>query len=214
MDLFTAIENENMKMVEYLLSIDSTDPNQKDEETGQTALHLAVDLDNPEIVKQLLLHPLTNPNTFNTNGFSPFHLAVDKQDEECVKLFLSSNKFVDINLQTRSYKRETVLHLTETEEILRLLLRRSDLDVNIQDDQGQTPLHIFSYRCDENRTYFGETLLPILFQARPDVNPFILDKTGKSPYDTAALSDRNEYGQHEALNIQETILQFQQDWKN
>jgi len=209
LDLVDIIECRDIEKVKHLLSLDSTDPNQKDQETGETALHKAVDLGYPEIVEQLLLHPLTNPNTFNTDGFSPFHLSVYNQDEECVDLFLSSNKFVDINLKTRSYKRETVLHMAETEEILRLLLKRSDLNVNIQDFHGQTPLHMFSYRCDENRSYFGETLIPILLEARPDVNPFLLDQTGKSPDETAALSERNEYGEHEPLTIQETILKFQ-----
>ena len=58
---------------------------------------------------------------------------------------------------------------------------------------------------------FGETLIPILLEERGhDVNPFVLDQTGKSSYDTAALSERNEYGESEPLTIQETILQFQQ----
>lgn len=208
LDLVESIECGDIEKVKHLLSLDSTDPNQKDQETGSTALHLAVELGYPDIVRQLMIHSKTNPNTFNRNGYSPFHLAVFNQDEECVEIFLS-NKFVDINLQTRSYKRETVLHMAETEEILRLLLRRSDLNVNIQDSHGQTPLHIFSYRCNENRSYFGETLIPILLEARHDVNPFLLDQSGKSPDETAALSERNEYGEHEPLTIQETILNFQ-----
>lgn len=209
-NLFTAIQNEDIDSVKNLLSLDSTDPNQINEETEGTALHLAVELGYPEIVKQLLVHPLTNLNTFNTDGYSPFHLAVQTQDSECVDIFLSSNKFVDINLKTKSFERQTVLHMAETEEILRLLLTRSDLNVNVQDSRGQTPLHMFSYRCDENRSYFGETLIPILLEARPDVNPFLVDQTGKSPDKTAALSERNEYGEHDALTIQDTILQFQQ----
>lgn len=210
LDLVNSIECGDIEKVKHLLSLDSTDPNQTNQETGETALHLAVDLGYPDIVKQLLIHPKTNSNTFNRDGFTPFHLAVYNQNEECVELFLSSNKFVDINLQTRTYNSETVLHMVETEEILRLLLRRSDLNVNIQNSEGQTPLHMFSYRCDENRSYFGETLIPILLKARPDVNPFLLDRRGKSPYDTAALSERNEYGEHDALNIKDTIKQFQQ----
>jgi len=210
LDLLDSIECGDIENVKHLLSLNSTDPNQKDQETGSTALHLAVELGyHPEIVKQLLLHPLTNPNTFNRDGFSPFQLAVYNQDEECVEIFLSSNKFVDINLKTNSSERQTVLHMVEREEILRLLLKRSDLNVNVQDSRGQTALHMFSYRCDENRSYFGETLIPILLKERPDVNPFLLDQRGKSPDETAALSERNEYAEHEPLTIQETILKFQ-----
>lgn len=214
LDLVTLVEYGDAEKVKEFLSIDGINPNVRDNHSGQTPLHLAVDLCLPEIVKQLMMHPETNPNTFNTNGFSPFHQAVYNQDEECVELILNSNKFVDINLQTRCSNRQTVLHMTETEEILRLLLTRSDLMVNIKDARGQTPLHLFSYRrggeCEDVTTYFGETLIPILLEERPDVDPLLLDKAGKSAYDTAQEWERVEYGEYEKLTMKETILEFQQ----
>ena len=54
-------------------------------------------------------------------------------------------------------KRETVLHMAETEEILRLLLRRSDLNVNIQDSHGQhlfISFHIVVMRIKVNHPNF------------------------------------------------------------
>ena len=214
LDLVTLVEYGDAEKVKEFLSIDGINPNVRDNYSGQTPLHLAVDLCLPEIVKQLMMHPETNPYTFNTNGFSPFHQAVYNQDEECVELILNSNKFVDINLRTRCSNRQTVLHMTETEEILRLLLTRSDLMVNIKDARGQTPLHLFSYRrggeCEDVTTYFGETLIPILLEERPDVDPFLLDKAGKSAYDTAQEWERVEYGEYEKLTMKETILEFQQ----
>ena len=51
------IECGDIEKVKHLLSLDSTDPNQTHQETGSTALHLAVELGYPDIVRQLLIHP-------------------------------------------------------------------------------------------------------------------------------------------------------------
>lgn len=48
---------------------------------GRTSLHLAVDLQNPSLVR-CLLGLGANVNCFNYGGFTPYHLTYGRQSEE------------------------------------------------------------------------------------------------------------------------------------
>lgn len=49
--------------------------------SGRTSLHLAVDLQNPSLVR-CLLSLGANVNCFNYGGFTPYHLTYGRQSEE------------------------------------------------------------------------------------------------------------------------------------
>lgn len=49
--------------------------------SGRTSLHLAVDLQNPSLVR-CLLGLGANVNCFNYGGFTPYHLTYGRQSEE------------------------------------------------------------------------------------------------------------------------------------
>jgi len=69
--------------------------------------------------------------------------AVDYSREELVEYFFLTYPNIDVN--HRSNYNYTALHFCNRVSILRLLLDRRDLDVNIQNDRGDTGLHWVCY---------------------------------------------------------------------
>ena len=70
--------------------------------------------------------------------------AVDHGREELVRYFLSDP---NINVNHRNNKGNTALHFCKQVSILKLLLDRRELDVNIQNKWEETGLHLVCYRC-------------------------------------------------------------------
>ncbi|XP_071640972.1 uncharacterized protein [Temnothorax longispinosus] len=94
-----------------------------------TPLHYAAYGNNPEIMK-LLLSRGAAINDVNIFGRSVLHVAVNIQHVQCVRVLLRSINV--LNLFRRS-----VLHV----QCVRVLLRYH-CDVNLQDKDGNTPLHL------------------------------------------------------------------------
>ncbi|XP_024871262.1 serine/threonine-protein phosphatase 6 regulatory ankyrin repeat subunit B-like [Temnothorax curvispinosus] len=94
-----------------------------------TPLHYAAFGNKPEIMK-LLLSRGAAINDVNKYGRSVLHVAVNMQHVQCVRVLLRSINV--LNLFRRS-----VLHV----QCVRVLLRYH-CDVNLQDKEGNTPLHL------------------------------------------------------------------------
>ncbi len=176
------------------------DVNYTEPSTGNTALHYAVQGDDPvgaargpyeTVVDLLVRRTLLNPNLKNTNGATPLHLAVRHAKLETVRLLLG-NRRLDANLTNNVG--ETALHIAVDlahENILAELLRyrSGTVDVNLQDDTGRTPLHIAA----EQRN--PEVVQMLVDDRRVDVN--LRTRT----HDETALHIAAEFDNDEVVEV-------------
>eukprot|EP01083_Nonionella_stella_P186306 681702_1 len=86
--LVDAVEREDISAVRDLLSISETDVNQESGDYGRTALHVAVQVANIEILKLILEHPNVNVNKPSNNGEAPLYWAAFNGDSEVVRILL------------------------------------------------------------------------------------------------------------------------------
>ncbi|XP_073964041.1 uncharacterized protein isoform X2 [Choristoneura fumiferana] len=136
--LYTAILFHNTRAMETLLMYGASLYEVSD--TKESALHAAID--HPEILK-FLLKNTDVLCTFNEEGLTPEHLAVDKQKPESLKILLDEFK----NTRVKTREGDTPLHLAankEGDEMAKIILIRDSgaqaiFEVNAQ---GYTPLHL------------------------------------------------------------------------
>ncbi|TRY91093.1 hypothetical protein DNTS_020394 [Danionella cerebrum] len=144
--LHLAVLTEQKEVVEALLEA-GVDVTLTDRE-GNTALHLAAQLKNDQILQVLLKHKTVSPlfNVVNSAGECALHLAVRGGRLECVRALLQAGVCVDV--QERSSGR-TSLHLATEMDSLSLtgcLLLEGNADVDSITYDGCTPLHIAAGR--------------------------------------------------------------------
>jgi ankyrin repeat protein len=114
---------------------------------GDTPLHTAATYDQPEIVEILLEHPEIDINAKNKDNETAMHLAVMRGNAETVRRLLG--KGAEVNAKDKDGY--TALYWAVRggddgddgdEEVVAMLLERPEIDVNIQDDAGDTALHV------------------------------------------------------------------------
>jgi ankyrin repeat protein len=121
-------------MLLLLLSYPQTDPDRQGND-GNTALILAVQYNDPTAV-QLLLEAGANPDVANDVGLTPLMWAVNRAPPNIVTLLLDYS--ADVNAQNNDGL--TALAYASGTHSLPLLLNVNSIDLDIQDDQGQTAL--------------------------------------------------------------------------
>ena len=127
----------------------SVDPNLTNI-NNQTALHLACENGHRNIAEYLLAHSKCNSNIQDDNGNTPLHIASQDGYGECVKLIIETST-VRVDLNLRNINKQTALHLASEnghKNIAEYLLTRSKCNPNIQDDDGNTLLHIATWKGD------------------------------------------------------------------
>ena len=90
-----------------------------------------------EIIQEMHI-PEFDINLGDENNWSLLMCAVCRERKELVEYLLT---YPDININHRSYCGDTVLYCCNQISILKLLLDRKDLDVNIQNNWGEAGLH-------------------------------------------------------------------------
>ena len=139
-----------------------------DDGCGSTALHLAVERNEPAIL-QLLIESGARLNTLNEHGWTPLHCAAEEGWEDCARLLLAAG--ADACVGAASF---SVLHKAaglKTSDLLRMLLPLG-LDLETRGDGGQTPLfYAAQFGCCEN--------LRLLLEAGADTNA--RDHRGTTP---------------------------------
>jgi ankyrin repeat protein len=113
-----------------------------------TALIIAIRCNNIGFVKALLTHPskdkehpFIDPNTADSTGKTPLHLAIEKESIECCQALLT-HPHIAPNIADSTG--ETPLHLAieiGNDELIRALLACKAIKRDIQDRYGNTPSH-------------------------------------------------------------------------
>lgn len=179
--LAKAVDVENIALVELLLNAPGIEANCKDER-GQTPLFRA-SIDGMEAMVETLLHDKrTDVNTTNHQGETPLWYAVLKNYEGVAKILLEKGKANGINEKDTTGM--TPLHRAvqcKYEILAECLLNQQDIDVNVRNFHGQTPL---TQSCTISRGWSPATFKLILKNEKVDINA--MDNSGWTPL-TAAL---------------------------
>uniref|UniRef100_A0A8C4X3V3 NF-kappa-B inhibitor alpha n=1 Tax=Erpetoichthys calabaricus TaxID=27687 RepID=A0A8C4X3V3_ERPCA len=173
--LHLAVIHEHTLFLEYILNFISGDPSRTEylnvqNDLGQTALHIAVIVKQPDTVRKLL-RAGANPEIQEREGNTALHIACRESLWECVTA-LTWPDLHKAHLQTTNYAGETTLeqranlglpiHLTcicgrtglhlavevQSAELVKLLLNQG-ANVNATMYSGYTPLYSALYRPSE-----------------------------------------------------------------
>ncbi|WP_257282754.1 ankyrin repeat domain-containing protein [Endozoicomonas sp. SESOKO1] len=178
--LAVAIDSGHMDCAQTLID-HQADINAGDQD-GQTPLHIAAENGNVQCLKWLVTRG-ANVNATNRNGETPLHIANKIGITEVYQQWAAMNRNIDEGfdnckvLETYTNKKENDTRCLEE------LLANRELNVNVSDNNGVTPLMIAAL--------WGKTeRLKWLLDARADI--YVNDQRGWTPLHFAALSDRAE----------------------
>lgn len=138
--LHLAAMDGNESMVKFLLDME-VDPNQRNR-WGETALQsLMAEKDYSDQLEMitLLLQAGTDPNSSNTAGITPVHIAAGGNSEQIMKLLIDFGG----NLNSADSQGNTSVHFASAnpdEEMIQLVVENSG-DLNICNLSGESPLH-------------------------------------------------------------------------
>lgn len=139
---FLSIEN-------YSIEINSLN---KDHEN---ALLTAVKKNRADVVSLLIEKEGMNLNQLNKNGFSALHITYQNKNFEISSLLIHSDG-VDVNIKSRD-DNSTPLHIcsaknyeNDSEKIVDELLKCEKSDINIENDEKMTPLHLAAKEGNRN----------------------------------------------------------------
>jgi ankyrin repeat protein len=138
--LLEAVQNNSEEQVLLFLKM-GANPSAKENESGNTTLHLAAQNGHQSIVKLLLSKASVNEK--NINGDTPLHLAVQGGHLSVIKELCDPDTIKEKNNQG-----DTPLHLAVLNaenagvEIAELLLSNTQALINIVNNEGNTALHM------------------------------------------------------------------------
>ena len=168
-----ACEKQSLYLIEALtvLSVDQTD------DKGNTLLHYACMFDCIDIVK-FLVDKECDQSIFNKNGEMAMHFTCSRKSQthalEILKLLTKCN------LKLPNANGDTLLHIASSTnicEVVHYLVTKKNFDIYIQNNKGESPLHIASRGSPE--------VAFLLTGFRCDVN--CQDKDGNTPLHIACL---------------------------
>lgn len=145
--------------------------------TGNTALHLAVQLKRPRILS-FLLEKGANVNILNRDGITPLQLACKIDNCEAISSFLERGA----KLETRSSRGDTALHIAATEGnwVAFDLLITGGADINAWDSEAESLLH--------RQARSGSSVSVAAHLLEKGANIEASNSQGYTPLQTAAIS--------------------------
>eukprot|EP01080_Neovahlkampfia_damariscottae_P011420 gene11420-4587_t len=128
-------------------------------ENGKLLLKLMKNGKLEEIEK--LLKQGAFPNLSDENGNYPIHLAMERNDSfDILKLFFDEIYYFETDINSQNKKGETILHLSchqPNSDLVSYLLDKG-VDPNIQDENGDTCLHVLSQISNHKNIHHYEHL--------------------------------------------------------
>jgi ankyrin repeat protein len=117
-------------MLDLLLGQDNVDPDSKDN-VGRTPLWWAAKYGHASVVQSLLQKKAVNPESMDKNGHTPLLCAIDDKHTAITRLLIKRDRVTLHKLAQNG----TIASLRS------LLESGNDVNVNIKDNYGRTPLH-------------------------------------------------------------------------
>ncbi|XP_058454154.1 uncharacterized protein LOC131432097 [Malaya genurostris] len=189
--LHIAVEKNAKKVIEILLKHEqATEMLRTSNRWGQTALHLAAESDNCELVN-LLIERGASVMAKDTNGKIPLHIAIENEAKKVIEILLKHKQATKM-LRTSDFFGQTALNLAifyGNYEIVNILIEHG-ASVMAKDKYGRIPLHI---AIEKKAKKVVEILL------KHEQTTEMLRTSGK--YERTALHLAAIYDNYEILNI-------------
>ena len=185
-------------VIEYLVA-HGADVTAKDD-MGKTALLYAVNFDAPKAVESLIKLDNKSVNLPDNNGNSPLIYAAQKGLTNNVKVLLAQGASVNYRNPVSGLSALDTAAAEGHTQIVRMLLKNPETDVNLQDQSGRTPIF---YAVDQNQP----DALRALLAAGADVNA--QDLTGTTSLMLAAAKNHTDC--FNLLMKQKNIQPFMKD---
>merc|ERR1712042_4258 len=94
---------------------------------------------NDKTAKMILEHPATELDVVAEDGNTVFRLACERKSVECLKMFLQDKRWDPKMLENYGL---IIAAYQGSLEIVKFILDQPNIDVNIQDANGETPLNL------------------------------------------------------------------------
>jgi ankyrin repeat protein len=168
--LLDAVQNNSEEQVRLFLKM-GANPNTKENELGNTALHLAAQNGHELIVVELLLQNGARVNEKNNNGDTPLHLAVQGGHFSFIKILWNPDTVNEKNNQGNTPLHLAVLNAErDGVEITKLLLDSAQTLINIVNNENNTALHMVALAAtstaDDNRLLIWLEMIETLLNHR------------------------------------------------
>lgn len=167
--MIKAVETSDIDIVKLILKYDSSPSFINDLSDQGTALNIAVEKKNIEIIKLLLSLPGIDPSLYSKTNKTPLITACDKENYESFDLILN---FYGDSIQSQSWQLNEILRkftlsynrcYLDTLKILKRLLMIKGLDLNYHNEKHT----LLTYVCEQN----NKEIVSILINSeRCDVN--------------------------------------------
>ncbi|MDR2807028.1 MAG: ankyrin repeat domain-containing protein [Puniceicoccales bacterium] len=197
--LLKAVSNGCADIVDLLLQYSGIEINVQNKD-GDTPLHLAMRNSISQIVELLLQRPGINVNILNKDGDTPLHVAIRNNKPEIIELFSQHTNIATIIKNDHSYTLTLTLLYAAIEgknyEIFQYLLQESGINVNAQNGQGNTLLHLAVK--ERKKDLQSLRIIQCLLQ-QPEINVNATNGEGDTPLHSAV--------QTQNLQIVECLLQ-------
>ncbi|EAX90120.1 hypothetical protein TVAG_078320 [Trichomonas vaginalis G3] len=155
-----------------------------------TPLHTASSVGNASAIEALLELPGVKTDIPDSTGKTPLFWAVaSARDSEVGDAKESVKRLLPVSdVNHKDDEQQTVLHtcanIDDESDILELLISKDDVDVNVTDKVGRTPLHI----AVKSKSLKNVDLL----LNKSDIKMDVRDKTGRNPLHMACLYSSSE----------------------
>ncbi|KAL4569124.1 hypothetical protein LXL04_024755 [Taraxacum kok-saghyz] len=125
---------------------EESDVNLKDYH-GKTALHIAASLGSTKMTRILIEEKGANINARDDDGNTPLYLALTEKHDEVIELLIGKGATLMIEDEEDIGEFMCVAATTDNVAYVERLLLKCGLDVNSQDKDGRTALHVASRRA-------------------------------------------------------------------
>ncbi|XP_062711316.1 uncharacterized protein LOC115254290 [Aedes albopictus] len=190
--LLLAAKNREWEIVKMLIDKDSkySADYKIANNDGQTLIHLAAKRGNMEIVQMLKDGYAPDINAQDNNGNTSLLLAAKFRKWEMVKILIDKDYKNSANYKIANNNGLTLIHLAAekgNKKIVQMLIDDYAADVNVQDNDGNTPLLLAAHNCKWE-------MVKMLIDKAADYK--IANKVGQTPMHVVAI-----YGNMEIMKI-------------